>query len=115
MPVPVLQRRGKLPTKFLGQPVPTIILHSGEAGLMRFLEFFTARIRNKNTRLAYAQAIGQFLGWSDKRQLRLVDLKPGGTLENAQAIAAQESSRTTKLCDRTQDAIALDEVEKIQI
>jgi integrase len=42
-------------------------------------------------------------------------LKSGGTLENAQAIAAHESPRTTKLYDRTQDAITLDEVEKIQI
>ena len=41
--------------------------------------------------------------------------KSGGTLENAQAIAAHESPRTTKLYDRTQDSITFDEVEKIQI
>ena len=76
MPVPVIQRRGKLPVKFLGQPLPEIILRSGEAGMMRFLEFFTARIRNKNTRLAYAQAVGQFLRWCDKRELTLEDLNP---------------------------------------
>jgi integrase len=33
-------------------------------------------------------------------------LKSGGTLENAQAIAAHESPRTTKIYDRTQDAIS---------
>jgi hypothetical protein len=37
----------------------------------------------------------------------------GGTLENAQAIAAHESPRTTKLYDRTADIITLDEVERI--
>jgi integrase/recombinase XerD len=38
----------------------------------------------------------------------------GGTLENAQRMAAQESPRTTKLYDRTGDAITLDEVERIR-
>jgi hypothetical protein len=37
----------------------------------------------------------------------------GGLLENAQMMAAHESPRTTKLYDRTSDAITLDEVEKI--
>ena len=39
----------------------------------------------------------------------------GGTVENAQAIAAHESPRTTKLYDRTADEISLDEIERIMI
>jgi site-specific recombinase XerD len=39
----------------------------------------------------------------------------GGTLENAQLMAAHESPRTTKLYDRTRDEITLDEVERIAI
>jgi integrase len=42
-------------------------------------------------------------------------LEAGGTLENAQAMAAHESPRTTKLYDRTGDQITLDEVERIVI
>ena len=42
-------------------------------------------------------------------------LQSGGTLEKAQQIAAHESARTTKLYDRTQDQISLDEVERIVI
>ncbi len=42
-------------------------------------------------------------------------LEAGGTIENAQAIAAHESPRTTKLDDRTGDEITLDEVERIGI
>ena len=42
-------------------------------------------------------------------------LDNGGTLENAQAMAAHESPRTTKLYDRTGDEITLDEVERIAI
>ncbi len=40
-------------------------------------------------------------------------LEAGGTLENAQVMAARESPCTTKLYDRTGDEITLDEVERI--
>jgi integrase/recombinase XerD len=40
---------------------------------------------------------------------------PQAKLEIAQHIANHESSRTTKLYDRRQDEIALDEVERIGI
>lgn len=42
-------------------------------------------------------------------------LENGGTLEQAQQIAAHESPRTTKLYDRTSDQITLDEIERIAI
>jgi integrase len=42
-------------------------------------------------------------------------LENGGTIENAQAIAAHESPRTTKLYDRTGDKITLDEISRIKI
>jgi integrase len=42
-------------------------------------------------------------------------LEAGGTLENAEAMAAYQSPRTTRLYDRTGDRITLDEVERISI
>lgn len=42
-------------------------------------------------------------------------LKNGGTLENAQIMAAHKNPRTTKLYDRTDDKIMLEEVERIVI
>ncbi len=42
-------------------------------------------------------------------------LDNGGTVENAQRIAAHESPRTTKLYDRTGDEVSLDEIERIVI
>lgn len=42
-------------------------------------------------------------------------LENGGTIENAQAIAAHESPRTTKLYDETSDELTLDEIERIAI
>jgi len=42
-------------------------------------------------------------------------LENGGTLEHAQAIAAHESPRTTKLYDRTEERLTLDEIERIRL
>jgi site-specific recombinase XerC len=44
---------------------------------MRFLEFFTANIRNPNTRRAYARAAGEFLTWrADVRVPTLAAVAP---------------------------------------
>ena len=43
--------------------MPAVIAAAGEKAGRRFIEFFTANIRNKNTRVAYARATGQFLAW----------------------------------------------------
>jgi site-specific recombinase XerD len=42
-------------------------------------------------------------------------LQNGGLLEHAQRLAAHESIRSTKLYDRTDDTLSLDEIEKIAI
>ncbi|MGL6097499.1 MAG: tyrosine-type recombinase/integrase, partial [Fimbriiglobus sp.] len=42
-------------------------------------------------------------------------LSNGGTLEKAQQLANHESARTTKLYDRRDDKLSLDEVERITI
>lgn len=36
---------------------------TGERAQLRFLEFFTAQIRNPNTRRAHARAVTEFLTW----------------------------------------------------
>jgi len=43
--------------------VPARIAAAGERAGMRFLEFFTANIRNPHTRRAYARAAEEFLAW----------------------------------------------------
>jgi diketogulonate reductase-like aldo/keto reductase len=45
--------------------VPAILANAGENAATKFLEFFAARIRNLNTREAYARACAQFLAWSE--------------------------------------------------
>ena len=43
--------------------VPALVSQAGERAGIRFLEFFTANIRNPNTRRAYARATQEFLTW----------------------------------------------------
>jgi len=47
--------------------VPSPVKQMGERGKLRFLEFFTANIRNPNTRRAYARASMDFQGWSSEQ------------------------------------------------
>jgi len=49
-----------------GLIVPNLIDGAGESGRRRFVEFFTANIRNPHTRKAYALAVGEFLAWCDR-------------------------------------------------
>ena len=56
--------------------VPTLIADLGDDAARRFLEFFTANIRNKNTRAAYARAVGQFLAWCEHQGITLRQVEP---------------------------------------
>src|ERR1700704_5209398 len=73
--VPVPSRRDIVRAGF--ENVPSAILRAGDRATWRFIEFFVANIRNKNTRAAYAQAVGQFFVWSERRSVReLQQLRP---------------------------------------
>jgi site-specific recombinase XerD len=45
--------------------VPVAIAGAGEHATRRFLEFFAATIRNRNTRMAYYRACCSFFAWLD--------------------------------------------------
>jgi integrase/recombinase XerD len=47
-----------------------LIADAGERTAWRFVEFFTATLRNPNTREAYARAVGRFLAWCEGWGLR---------------------------------------------
>jgi site-specific recombinase XerD len=44
-----------------------LIVAAGQRARVRFIEFFTANIRNIHTRRAYAQAVQEFLVWCESR------------------------------------------------
>ena len=56
--------------------VPALIADAGEQASWRYVEFFTANIRNANTRRAYARACRQFFVWCDDRGLTLTTIRP---------------------------------------
>jgi hypothetical protein len=49
---------------------------AGHKPTTRFLEFFTANIRNPNTRLSYMRAVLQFLTWCEERGVSLHQIEP---------------------------------------
>src|ERR1700758_1790524 len=57
--------------------VPGIVADAGEHAARRFLEFFAATIRNRNTRMAYMTAVSRFFAWCDQHAIgQLADIEP---------------------------------------
>jgi site-specific recombinase XerD len=59
-----------------GFTVPALVGEAGDQAARRFVEYFTANIRNPRTRAAYATAVGQFSRWCEDRGLTLETLEP---------------------------------------
>jgi site-specific recombinase XerD len=49
------------------QTLPSLVAAASERTAWRFLDFFTATIRNPNTREAYLRAVSRFLAWCEGR------------------------------------------------
>ena len=58
------------------QVVPALIADVGEQAGWRYVEFFTANIRNPHTRRAYARACSRFFAWCEDRGLTLTTIRP---------------------------------------
>lgn len=50
--------------------VPSPIAAAGDRASWRFIEFFTANIRNPNTRRAYGRPVADFFQWCESRRIR---------------------------------------------
>jgi len=79
-----------------GVILPALIANEGDRAGRRFVEFFTAQIRNANTRKAYAQAVGQFLRWCEERRLTLHTLEPIAVAAYVEELGATRSKPTVK-------------------
>jgi site-specific recombinase XerD len=51
----------------IAQHAPQIIAAAGDRASYRFIEFFTAQIRNPNTRRAYVRSVGEFCIWIEQQ------------------------------------------------
>jgi site-specific recombinase XerD len=56
--------------------VPAMIADLGDQASWRYVEFFTANIRNPHTRRAYLRACNRFLAWCEDRGLGLASIRP---------------------------------------
>jgi site-specific recombinase XerD len=56
--------------------LPSPITAAGENASRKFIEFFTANIRNRNTRLAYARAVRRFFDWCEGHRIALEKIEP---------------------------------------
>ena len=56
--------------------VPALFAGAGEQAGYRFIEYFTARIRNPHTRQAYFRAVNRFSQWCMLHNLELTTLNP---------------------------------------
>ena len=89
--LPVTVRPGQLATPIDGHLVPALIADEGESAAWRYIEFFTANIRNPNTRRAYARACQQFFAWAEDRGLTLTTIRP---FDVASYIEARQQSHS---------------------
>lgn len=53
---------------------PAIVADAGSFATYAYAEFFSAQIRNPNTRKAYRRAVDRFLAWYDDRHLRFQEI-----------------------------------------
>lgn len=73
----VVSRPAKAPAKNGQMVVPAILADAGEDAVERFVEFFTANIRNAHTRRAYSRNAIEFLRWCEARGTQdLKDVRP---------------------------------------
>jgi site-specific recombinase XerD len=56
--------------------VPAVVMVAGKNAALRFIEFFTAEIRNPNTRRAYHRAVCDFFRWVETCGLELNQIGP---------------------------------------
>jgi integrase/recombinase XerD len=76
--------------------VPVLIADAGEATVRRFIEFFTANIRNKHTREAYARAVGAFCTWCTEKGITLPKVDPVLIAGYIEELLLQKAKPTVK-------------------
>ena len=79
------------------QELPIAIASAGERASWRFIEFFTANIRNRNTRTAYAQAVSQFFKWCEAHHItELEQIQPVIVSAYVEQLQSARSAPTVK-------------------
>jgi site-specific recombinase XerD len=76
--------------------VPALIADLGDEAAWRYVEFFTANIRNPHTRRAYARACKRFFAWCDDRGLLPAAIRPHDVATYIEELQHQVSAPSVK-------------------
>jgi len=76
--------------------IPALIAAEGEQASWRYVEFFTANIRNAHTRRAYARACARFLAWCENRGLALTAIRPFDVAAYVEGLQDEASAPSVK-------------------
>lgn len=87
---------GAFVEKIGGIHLPILISDAGESAEKRFVEFFTANIRNINTRKAYLRSINQFMDWCAGCPLTLKQIEPVNVSVYIELLSNHRSPATVK-------------------
>ena len=80
-----------------GLTVPELVADAGDEATIRFVEFFTAHIRNPNTRAAYGRAAGDFFAWIERAGISpLPSIQPVHVAAWVEDLARRYSAPTVK-------------------
>jgi site-specific recombinase XerD len=80
-----------------GVAAPAVIAGAGDHAARRFLEFFAATIRNKNTRMAYYRAVTDFFAWVERHKIgSLVDIEPLHVAAYVETLGTRMAKPTVK-------------------
>ncbi|TWT61662.1 site-specific tyrosine recombinase XerD [Rubinisphaera italica] len=77
--------------------IPFVVIQAGDNAARRFVEFFTATIRNRNTREAYARAVWRFFEWCEHREIALSAIEPILVACYIEELCTEASAPTVKL------------------
>jgi site-specific recombinase XerD len=79
------------------QHLPALFRSAGDHAKRRFLEFFTAHIRNPGTRMVYARAVCRFCSWCESHGVGLQQVSPLVVASYIEQFTRQRSAPTVKL------------------
>jgi integrase/recombinase XerD len=77
--------------------LPGPVARASERTRYRFVEFFTAHIRNANTRRAYGMALGSFFSWCEQRHVELEQIDAVTVAAYVEQLTACRAAPTVKL------------------
>jgi len=81
----------------LNLSLPVVVAAAGEHASKRFIEFFTANIRNPNTREAYGRAVRDFFAWCEANDIGpLIDIEAVHIAAYIELMTQERAAQTVK-------------------